>query len=53
MGGSFSAEHWIGRTKVATLAARKDSAQLGLMQGFRQVFDPLGLLNPGVMLEIR
>ncbi|MCJ7874686.1 FAD-binding oxidoreductase [Phaeobacter sp. J2-8] len=51
MGGSFSAEHGIGRTKVATLAARKDSAQLGLMHGIRQVFDPLGLLNPGVMLE--
>jgi len=51
LGGSFSTEHGIGRTKVATLAARKDSAQLGLMQGIRQVFDPLGLLNPGVMLE--
>mgnify|MGYP001627859815 FL=1 len=51
MGGSFSAEHGIGRSKVATLAARKDPAQIGLMRGIKQVFDPGTGLNPGVVLE--
>ena len=48
-GGSFSAEHGIGRGKVGTLAARKDSAQLRMMAAIKRGIDPKGTLNPGVM----
>ena len=47
-GGAFSAEHGIGRSKVATLAARKDPAQLDMMRAIKRAIDPAGLLNPGV-----
>jgi FAD/FMN-containing dehydrogenase len=48
-GGSFSAEHGIGRSKVATLAAKKDPAQFDMMIAIKRAVDPAGLLNPGVI----
>jgi len=49
-GGSFSAEHGIGRAKTATLAERKDPAQLDCMKAIKKALDPKGILNPGVLL---
>ncbi|MEP6506187.1 MAG: FAD-linked oxidase C-terminal domain-containing protein, partial [Betaproteobacteria bacterium] len=49
-GGSFSAEHGIGRLKRAELAARKPAAALAMMRAIKQALDPHGLLNPGVLL---
>ncbi|RUL62451.1 FAD-binding oxidoreductase [Dyella dinghuensis] len=46
-GGSISAEHGIGLVKRAYLESTRSPAEIALMRGIRQVFDPLGILNPG------
>lgn len=50
MGGSFSAEHGVGLSKRATMAALKDPAALGAMRAIKAALDPAGLLNPGKVL---
>ncbi len=50
LGGSFSAEHGIGRSKVAELLRYKPAVELELMRRLKTLFDPLGILNPGVIL---
>ena len=49
-GGSFSAEHGIGLSKVAELARYKDPVELDLMRTVKRALDPQGLLNPGKVL---
>ena len=49
-GGSFSAEHGIGRVKVADLRRWGDPARLAAMRGVKAALDPLGILNPGAVL---
>ena len=49
-GGTFSAEHGIGRLKRAELAARKPVAALAMMRAIKAALDPHGLLNPDVLL---
>ncbi len=49
MGGSVSAEHGIGRIKRDLLRHQFDEGQLAAMQRVKNIFDPQGLLNPGVM----
>jgi FAD/FMN-containing dehydrogenase len=51
MGGSFSAEHGIGRLKVGDLARYGDPAKAGAMRAIKAALDPQGIMNPGVMLE--
>ena len=46
-GGSISAEHGIGLVKRAYLESTRSAAEIALMRGVRQVFDPKGILNPG------
>jgi len=46
-GGSISAEHGIGLVKRAYLESTRSAAEIALMRGLRQVFDPNGILNPG------
>jgi len=50
-GGSISAEHGIGLVKRAYLGSTRSEAEIALMRGVRQVFDPKGVLNPGKLLE--
>jgi FAD/FMN-containing dehydrogenase len=50
MGGTFSAEHGIGRGKAAELARRGDPGRLAAMRAIKAALDPLGILNPGAML---
>ena len=47
LGGTVSAEHGIGSSKRAALARMLTGAELDLMAGIREVFDPSGRLNPG------
>ncbi|MGZ9812059.1 FAD-binding oxidoreductase [Pseudoroseicyclus sp. H15] len=47
MGGSFSAEHGIGRSKLGAMRALKDPVALEAMRAVKAALDPLGLLNPG------
>ncbi|HEY0198771.1 MAG TPA: FAD-binding oxidoreductase [Rhodanobacter sp.] len=50
-GGSISAEHGIGLVKRDYLESTRSAAEIALMRGVRQVFDPLGLMNPGKLFE--
>ena len=50
-GGSFSAEHGVGRLKVAELEEWGDPARLAAMRAIKAVLDPLGIMNPGAVLS--
>ncbi|MFO1176414.1 MAG: FAD-binding oxidoreductase [Paracoccaceae bacterium] len=50
MGGSFSAEHGVGRLKAADLARFADPARLAAMRALKAALDPLGIMNPGAVL---
>ncbi|RMF39151.1 MAG: FAD-binding oxidoreductase [Alphaproteobacteria bacterium] len=50
MGGSFSAEHGIGRDKRAQLERFGDPARLAAMAAIKRALDPNGILNPGAVL---
>lgn len=50
-GGSFSAEHGIGRLKVGELERYGDPAKLAAMRAIKAALDPLGILNPGAVLR--
>jgi FAD/FMN-containing dehydrogenase len=51
-GGTFSAEHGIGRLKRTELGARKPAAALAMMRAIKAALDPRGLLNPDVLLPV-
>jgi FAD/FMN-containing dehydrogenase len=50
-GGSFSAEHGIGQSKVGELERYENPAALGLMRAIKQAVDPHGIMNPGKVLR--
>ncbi len=50
-GGSFSAEHGIGRLKRPELERYKDPLSLELMGRLKTALDPQGILNPDVILK--
>lgn len=50
-GGSFSAEHGIGRLKVAELERYGDPSKLAAMRAIKTALDPLGIMNPGAVLR--
>lgn len=51
LGGSFSAEHGIGRLKVGELERYAPAVELDLMRAIKRVLDPNGILNPGKVLR--
>jgi FAD/FMN-containing dehydrogenase len=46
LGGSFSAEHGIGQSKLGTMRRRKDPVALDTMRTLKAALDPKGILNP-------
>ncbi len=48
--GSFSAEHGVGRLKVADLERYADPARLAAMRAIKTALDPNGIMNPGAVL---
>jgi FAD/FMN-containing dehydrogenase len=46
-GGSFSAEHGVGLSKLNSMARRKDPVALDVMRVLKQALDPAAVLNPG------
>lgn len=50
-GGSFSAEHGIGRLKVGELERYAQPEEIELMRAVKRAFDPNGILNPGKVLR--
>jgi FAD/FMN-containing dehydrogenase len=50
LGGSYSAEHGVGRLKREMLAKLKDPASLSVMRRIKAALDPNGVMNPGKVL---
>lgn len=50
MGGSFSAEHGVGKLKKSALVDYKDPAALAAMRAIKRALDPKGTMNPGKVL---
>jgi FAD/FMN-containing dehydrogenase len=49
LGGSISSEHGVGRAKAPWLGLSRAPAEIEVMRSIKAAFDPLGLLNPGVL----
>ncbi len=47
LGGTITGEHGVGITKMDYLPKEIGPAELALMRGIKQVFDPGNILNPG------
>jgi FAD/FMN-containing dehydrogenase len=50
-GGSISAEHGIGQSKVGELERYEDPAALDVMRAVKGAIDPHGIMNPGKVLR--
>ena len=50
MGGSFAAEHGLGRAKIALADGLRSPVERELMAQLKQALDPAGTMNPGVLL---
>jgi len=50
-GGSISAEHGIGLLKKPYLGYSRSPEELELMRAIKRALDPLGILNPGKILD--
>ena len=50
LGGSFCAEHGIGRLKTDMMEDWRGGAELDVMQRIKAAIDPRGLMNPGKVL---
>ncbi|MEL6167224.1 MAG: FAD-binding oxidoreductase [Pseudomonadota bacterium] len=51
LGGSFSAEHGVGRAKTGDVEKYGDPTRLAAMQAIKKALDPNGILNPGAVLR--
>jgi glycolate oxidase len=51
LGGAISGEHGIGTEKRPYFLEFEDPAKLALMRRIKAAFDPLGILNPGKLLD--
>ena len=51
MGGSFAAEHGLGRTKVVLADALRDPVERNLMARLKKSLDDTNQLNPDVLLS--
>ena len=50
LGGSFSAEHGVGLSKLPSMKRRKDPVALDVMRTLKQALDPQNLMNPGKVI---
>ncbi len=53
LGGSFSAEHGVGLSKLPSMARRKDPVALEVMRAVKAALDPAGRMNPGKVIPGR
>lgn len=51
IGGSISAEHGIGTAKRAWLALNRSDDELAVFRSIKRGLDPLGILNPNVLVN--
>ena len=52
LGGSVSAEHGIGRAKVAWLERDRGAGTVAAMRAIKHALDPAAILNPGVIFSL-
>ncbi len=50
-GGSIGAEHGVGRAKMAWMGLSRSPAELAVLAAVKHALDPVGLLNPGVLIQ--
>ncbi|MEP5152009.1 FAD-binding oxidoreductase [Planktotalea sp.] len=50
LGGSFSAEHGIGVSKLRSMQRRKDPVSIAAMKAIKKALDPNNIMNPGKVL---
>ena len=50
LGGSFSAEHGIGLSKLPSMKRRKNPVALRVMRQLKAAMDPKGIMNPGKLI---
>jgi FAD/FMN-containing dehydrogenase len=50
LGGSFSAEHGIGISKLGSMERRKDKGAISVMRAIKAALDPENIMNPGKVL---
>ncbi len=50
LGGSISAEHGVGLSKLSTMARRKDPVALDVMRAIKAALDPRNRMNPGKVI---
>jgi FAD/FMN-containing dehydrogenase len=50
LGGSFSAEHGVGLSKLPSMRRRKDPVALDVMRAIKAALDPEGRMNPGKVI---
>ena len=51
LGGTLTGEHGVGILKRRWLADELGDDSFELQRGIKALFDPTGILNPGVMFE--
>ena len=51
MGGSFAAEHGLGRAKIAMADRNRGPVERELMARLKGALDPKGIMNPGVLVR--
>jgi FAD/FMN-containing dehydrogenase len=52
LGGSISAEHGVGRSRLAELEHYKQPVELAMMRALKRALDPNGIMNPGKLLRM-
>jgi FAD/FMN-containing dehydrogenase len=53
LGGSFAAEHGLGRSKIHLAEQCRDRAERALGRAIKRAVDPLGLMNPDVIFRVK
>jgi FAD/FMN-containing dehydrogenase len=51
LGGSISAEHGIGQSRLDELERYKPSVELDMMRSLKRALDPRGIMNPGKVIR--
>ncbi|KUM42270.1 FAD-linked oxidase [Arthrobacter sp. EpRS71] len=50
-GGSLSGEHGDGRARSELLSVMYSKEMMGIFKAFKELWDPAGILNPGVIVD--